>query len=354
PAPTGSAETQASPAGPDKTLRVATKTFPPFVIYENREYTGFSIELWDKIAEELGVTYELYGVNSVAKLLDEAERGMADMATAGIGITSQREQNLDFSHPFFESGLQIMVADDSKALFGGFLPIILSTLFSPELLYTIGFLLVMLLISAHIIWFFERNNNPEFPTSYLAGIWESFWWAAVTATTVGYGDKTPKGVLGRIFGLFWMFAGLFILAYFTAGVTSTVTLQELRGAINGPDDLAGKSIATVERSAAAEYLIRQGIQPVAYANEAAVFRALEQGQVQAVVYDAPVLQHYASHDGNGKVKVVGVIFEELSYGIAFQHDSPYREDVNLALLRLVENGTYQEIHDKWFGPEPTP
>jgi ABC-type amino acid transport substrate-binding protein len=349
--PTGSTETQPSSSGLDETLRVATKTFPPFVIYENRQYTGFSIELWDKIAEELGIQYELYGVNSNAKLLDEAERGVADVATAGIGITSQREQDLDFSHPFFESGLQIMVSDDTTALFGGFLSLISATLFSPEFLYIIGFLLVMLLVSAHIVWFFERHQNPEFPTSYLAGIWESFWWAAVTATTVGYGDKTPKGFMGRIFGLFWMFAGLFILAYFTAGVTSTVTLQELKGVINGPEDLAGKSIATVEKSAAAEYLIRQGLSPVQFANEAEVYRALEQDEVQAVVYDAPVLQHYASHTGQGKVRVVGLIFEELSYGIAFQHGSPYREAINLALLKLVEDGTYQEIHDKWFGTE---
>jgi polar amino acid transport system substrate-binding protein len=151
-----------------------------------------------------------------------------------------------------------------------------------------------------------------------------------------------------------MFAGLFILAYFTAGVTSTVTLQELQGAINGPDDLAGKDVATIEKSAAAEYLNRQGIDSVEYTNEADAYQALEEGDVQAVVYDAPVLQHYASHAGKGKVKVVGLIFEELSYGIAFQHDSPYREPINLALLELVENGTYRDIHTKWFGAEPAP
>ncbi len=183
--------------------------------------------------------------------------------------------------------------------------------------------------------------------------WEAFWWAAVTATTVGYGDKTPKEILGRIFGLFWMFAGLFIPAYFTAGVTSTVTLQELQGTINGPEDLANKSVATIARSAAAEYLVRQGIQPVEFASETETYRALENGEVQAVVYDAPVLQHYASHQGQGKVKIVGLIFEELSYGIAFQHESPYRETVNQALLKLVENGTYQEIHNKWFGADLT-
>ncbi len=347
-----SSEADASTATDAAPLRVVTKTFEPFVIYDlqTRQYTGFSIELWEAIADELEVDYELYGVNSVAKLLDDVERGSADIATAGIGITSTREQTLDFSHTSFESGLQIMVADN-RGLFDGVLFRVLATLFTVDLIYILGFLILMLLISAHIMWLLERHYNPEFPRGYVEGVWEAFWWSAVTATTVGYGDKTPKGTLGRIFGLFWMFAGLFILAYFTAGVTSTVTLQELQGTINGPEDLANKTVATITKSAADEYLLRQGIQPVQFTNEDRMYKALEDGDVQAIVYDAPVLQHYASHDGQGKVKMVGVIFEELSYGIAFGHDSPYREEVNQALLKLVENSTYKEIHDKWFGAE---
>ncbi|MEM7346565.1 MAG: glycine betaine/L-proline ABC transporter substrate-binding protein ProX [Chloroflexota bacterium] len=346
-------ETEQAATASQPVLRVATKPFEPFVIYDiqTRQYTGFSIELWEAIANELNIEYELYGVNSLAKLLDDVERGMADVGTAGIGITSTREQHLDFSHAFFEAGLQVMIADDSGGIIDGTLLRVLSVLFTVDLLYILGFLVFMLLVSAHIMWLLERHYNPEFPRGYVEGVWEAFWWAAVTATTVGYGDKTPKGTLGRIFGLFWMFAGLFILAYFTAGVTSTVTLQQLQGVINGPEDLVNKSVGTVDKSAAAEYLIRQGIQPIEFANQAATYQALENGDIQAVVYDAPVLQHYASHDGQGRVKMVGLTFEALSYGIAFQHDSPHRETVNQALLKLVEDGTYQEIHDKWFGAE---
>ena len=74
-------------------------------------------------------------------------------------------------------------------------------------------------------------------------------------------------------------------------------------------------------------------------------------QVDAVVYDAPVLQHYASHEGSGQVKVVGVVFQAQNYGITLPVGSPYREDINLALLRLMERGEYQELYSKWFGGE---
>jgi len=336
-------------SGKIPSLRVATMQFEPFVIFQGRSYTGFSIELWDEIADEIGVDYETYGVNSLAKLLDDVERRAADLATAGIGITSFREVTLDFSHSYFESGLQIMVRSGPDSILADVFSKVIAVIFSAQLLYMVCFLLLLLLISAHIIWFSERRKNPQFSPGYLKGIWQSFWWAAVTVTTVGYGDKTPKGFTGRVFALIWMFSGFFILAYFTASVTSTVTVQELQGTIEGPQDLYDKPVATVKSSTAAEYLVKMGVQPKQHGNLAAAIQALTEGEADAVVYDAPVLQHYASHKGRGKVTVTGPIFWQQFYGIALPTGSPYREPINRALLQLIETGKYQLLYKKWFG-----
>ena len=332
-------------------LRVVTKRFGPLVLYRDRAYTGFSIELWDRIALEMGVDYELFGVNSVAKLLDEVERGAADIATAGIGITARREQRLDFSHAYFEAGLQIMVPETSGTLLGGIFSTILGIIFSPALFFVVLIFLTVLLLAANIIWLAERRHNPQFPENYFQGIWESFWWATVTVTTVGYGDKTPKAKVGRLFALFWMVAGYFIFAYFTASITSAVTVTELQGEINGPSDLSGKRVATIEHSPAAEYLANHGLRAINFEKIEDVYPLLETGRMDALVYEAPVLQYYAAHQGKGKVKVVGLVFQEHDYGIALPPGSPYREQINLVLLRLKENGTYQEIYRRWFGTE---
>jgi ABC-type amino acid transport substrate-binding protein len=330
-------------------LRVVTLLSEPFVVYRGGRYHGFSIELWENIARQLGVAYAIYGVNTIAKLLDDVQRGVADVAVAGIGITSQREKTLDFSHAYYEAGLQIMVLEGSGSVLLEVLSKIHSVLFSHEALYALGLFIVVLLLAAHVIWILERSDNPQFPRRYPQGIWQSIWWAVVTVTTVGYGDKTPRKNIGRLFGIVWILAGYFVFAYFTATVTTTATVRELHGTIDGPEDLFGKEVATVEKSTAAAYLSEQGLSVRLLRNIDEAFGLLEKGKVDAVVYDAPVLQHHAAKKGKGKVRVAGLMFQEKSYGIALQIGSPYRDTINIALLKLMEEGVYQQIADKWFG-----
>lgn len=330
-------------------LKIVTKRFEPFVTYENRQYLGFSIDLWKELAQEMGIGYEIYGVNSIAKLLDEVKRGEADVGIAGISITAEREQELDFSHPYYLTGLQIMVLANDISLWNTFTANIGNIFTSRKLYYGLGIFLLILLIVAHIIWFFERDRNPEFPKNYSQGIWESLWWVAVTVTTVGYGDKTPRGWQGRLFGLFWMFAGYFVFAYFTATVTTTFTLQNLQGRINGPEDLPRVIVATVKQSAAAEYLQQERISSVEYDTLEETYLALQDQEVDAIVYDAPALNYYAIHQGKGKVKVVGPIVQQQYYGIVLASDSAYRQELNVALLEIMENGSYKKIRQDWFG-----
>jgi ABC-type amino acid transport substrate-binding protein len=242
-----------------------------------------------------------------------------------------------------------MVPEGSGSILGEVISKVFAVIFSRELFYGISIFFIILIIASHIIWALERRHNPQFPKRYPQGLWHSIWWAVVTVTTVGYGDKTPKGTVGRLFGIVWILAGYFVFAYFTASVTTTATVQELHGIIDSPRDLFGKQVATVEKSTAADYLAGQGIPAVKVEDVEQAYPLLESGKADAIVYDAPVLQHHASKTGKGKVKVVGLLFQEQNYGIALQVQSPYREKINIALLKLIESGAYQEIIDKWFG-----
>jgi polar amino acid transport system substrate-binding protein len=329
----------------DKPLRVATKPLEPFVIKRGDRWAGFSIDLWDKIAQQLDWKYEWVEVKTVTDQLAAVQAGSADLAMAGISITSEREAVVDFSHPYFNSGLQIMVPTRANHSALG----VLTAYLSPALLEILGLALVFLIVMAHLVWLVERGHNPEMPRTYLAGIWEAAWWALGTVGTLEYGDKSkPRTVWRRLFAMAWIALSIILIAQFTAAITASLTVQQLAGSINGPDDLPGKSIATVRGSTAAQYLDMQQIGYVSVEKIEDAYDLLATGNAQAVVYDAPVLLYYAANKGKGRVQMVGPIFEEETYGIALPTGSPLRKPINGILLKLKQDGVYQEIYDKWF------
>jgi ABC-type proline/glycine betaine transport system substrate-binding protein/ABC-type amino acid transport substrate-binding protein len=352
------ADPDADPVHPDGevtgaiggTLRVAVRELAPFVIYENRTYSGFEIELAELLGTHLGSEVEFYAVDTVAKQIDDVSRGAADLAMGGVAITQSREEKVNFSLPVLDAGLTILVSTTANQSLwsqvkGFFQTIANSDL--PWLLVIFGF---AVLISAHLIWLTERHNNPDFAESYLRGIWDSLYWSIVTMSTVGYGDKVARGNRGRILALVWITAGTLVFATFMAAIASALAVEEIRGDISGPSDLPGNQVATVSGSAGQAYLSSRGIGPVLVENVEETYVLLDDGTVDAVVFDAPVLHFHATREGQGTVATVGPDFENVQYGIAVaSEESQLRENINLALLEIIEGGAYEQIHSKWFG-----
>lgn len=335
------------PASAQETpLRVAIKPIAPFVMIDSDgEASGFSIDLWKAIAQHADLPYTFVQVETVRDQLDAVQNGSAEAAIAAISITREREAVVDFSYPYYESGLQIMTTAEAEAP----LSLLTATVLSPRFLGILGTFLLTILLAAHLIWLAERNRNPEFPRAYLPGVWEGMWWAVVTVFTVGYGDKTPKGVAGRLLGMVWMLFSLFLIANVTANITAALTVNQLRGAIGTVNDLAGKPVASVEASTAANFLTDIGVPPVIAPSATEAVELLQAGRVQAVVYDAPVLQYLLLNAGDERLHMAGVVFNPENYGIAFPQGSDYVERVDLALLALVEDGTYEVLRTRWFG-----
>jgi polar amino acid transport system substrate-binding protein len=329
-----------------RSLRVATRLVPPFVSEEHGQLQGFSIDLWRQIADQMGVEYQFQVCPTVSDLLSKVKSGQVDVGVAAISITSDREKELDFSQPMLQAGLQILVRQQSggSRSIGG----VLATVFSPTLLQLIGIILIVVLLPAHVVWFFERRRKEGIirSHSYFPGILEACYWSASTLATQA--EEMPKSAIGRAVAVVWMFCAVVFVAYFTAAVTSSLTVQELQGNIKGPDDLPGKRVATTAGSTSATYLREVHAQVLEFPQIDQVYQALLAGQADAAVYDAPVLLYYASHEGKGKVQAVGTVFRKESYGIAVSAGSPLRKQINHALLALEESGGYQETYDRWF------
>jgi polar amino acid transport system substrate-binding protein len=329
---------------PKPVLQVATRLLPPFAMEDQGKYSGFSLELWQKIAEKLNVESKITAYPTVSTMLKAVEEQKVDLAIAAISITAEREKKLDFSHPMFNSGLQIMTRIGQKVgLFGT----LVRDLLSPTFLQIIGLAIGLVTIAAHIIWLLERKL-PDSPIaeSYFPGIFEAAWWSAATLATQA--EQMPKGAAGRVMAVFWMFVAVLFVSYFTATVTASMTVQTLQGDIKNLADLQSKKVATTAGSTAAEFLKEKRIETLEVDKIEKAYKELQDSKADAVVFDSPVLMYYAATEGQGKVQLLNGLLREESYGIALPTNSPYRKSINNALLQIHEEGTYQTIYDKWF------
>ncbi|MCP3922434.1 MAG: transporter substrate-binding domain-containing protein [Desulfobacterales bacterium] len=102
----------------------------------------------EKINSITGYDYKFVETSSTPELLNTIKAGKTDFGVAGISLTSEREKIFYFSHVFFNSGLQILIQEDNQSTILD----ILSNIFSPSFLKGIGFFIILILISAHIIW----------------------------------------------------------------------------------------------------------------------------------------------------------------------------------------------------------
>jgi polar amino acid transport system substrate-binding protein len=348
--PAPAAPAAAGTAG--KPLTVVTREVTPFVIQKNGRLTGYSIELWERIVREARLPFDPDNgyklVESVPQMLDHVRSGAADAAVGALSITSERERTIDFSHPFKESGLQILTQEQQRSSFGR----IVSQIFKGDILWLLAGLVIVLLVNSHIIWFVERKRNAEsFPEGYLAGIWEAVWWSICTIITGGCENKAPMGVAGRLTAIVWMLAGAALFTYITATITSAMTVDTLNSDVQSIADLKARKwpVATVTGSTAQTFLERQGLTVQGFPDVDSACQALNDGKVKAVVYDAPMLLYYAKNNADQQLGVVGEVFERQSYGIAVPQGSRYRKEISRAILVLREQGFFDELENKYFG-----
>ena len=212
------------------------------------------------------------------------------------------------------------------------------------------FLIVLILIVSHLVWFFERGHgSDDFPTEYRKGIVEALWWSTVSVITGGEAVKNINRGLSRIIAVFWMLIGLFLLAVVTARATSVLTVAELQSDISSLDDLSGRTVGTVEATSAVTFLRNEaGIVAREYVTLDDAFEALEGGRLDAVVFDAPVVS-YAVATEHSELRVVETLIGRDPYGIAVGEGSELLEPLNAAVIELGRDGTLDSLLTQWFG-----
>jgi len=330
-------------------IRVVTKPVQPFSFAENGKLVGFSIDLWEAVAKEAGFQFEIQNVETVPQMLDALKKREADVAIAAISITAERHAFMDFSQPYYDSGLQILVATNA-ARSGNFATNLSHQFLNWNTFKVVGLVLLVMFLISHVVWWFERRYNAEmYPEAYAPGVWESFWWTISMLCTGGCEAKGPMGIPARLVAILWMLASIVLIAYFTAAVTTEMTVKSLTGDVSGPADLPGIKVGTITGSTAETWLRNNKAKVSTYPDVPSAAAALNSGELKAIVYDAPVLQYYLSKQKGTRLRVVGQTFEKQFYGIGLQQESPLRLPINRALLALNERGFMDNLQKKWFG-----
>jgi polar amino acid transport system substrate-binding protein len=334
------------PAPEHRSLIIATHHAPPFAVKTENGWDGIAIELVRRIAEERSFRVELREMG-LAEMLDAVANGKVHAAAAAITITAGREQMLDFTHPFFTSGLGIAVPQRSELTWVSALKRIASGPFIQSLVA----LLAVLTLWGVLMWLSEQRSNGQFSRKPLRGIGSGIWWSAVTMTTVGYGDKAPVTLAGRIIGLIWMFTSIIVISGFTAAIASSLTVDELQQTVVGLEDLYRKRVVTVSASTSAGFLDRNLVRYRSIPTAAKALNELAKGHADAVVYDAPILQYLVAESHSADLQVLPNRLARQDYGIALPPESPFREELNRQILSIITEAEWTLMLEGYLGQE---
>jgi ABC-type amino acid transport substrate-binding protein len=331
----------------DKLLVGAVFAPPVSMKSADGQWEGLGIELWRRVAEKMGVQYELREYSSFGEVVEAVEKRELDVATV-LAVTKQREMVMDFSHPYLRSGSAIAVAVEST---GPSWLRIAENLVSVDFLKVIGILILLWLTAGAFVWLFERSHNPAmFGGGTVKGIGQGIWWAAVTMTTVGYGDKAPKSLGGRLVALVWMLASIILIAGFTATITTSLTVGELSGKVRGPRDLPNVRVGSLAESASLSFLSERGIAVLPFMNQRDGLQAVVDNRIDAFVHNELVLKYLLRTEFPARVQVLPGTFDHYYVSMGMPSGSQLREPLNRVLLEIMSGDDWLRMLESYLGP----
>jgi len=330
---------------PAETLRVGIKAVPPFAMPDGQDgWTGISVELWQRIAVDLGWQTEWVVMDSSRAQIKALETGSIDVALGALSMTREREAVMDFSAPFYATHLAIATPAQYSNWRG-----VLKELLSPAFLRTVAVLLLLLVAVGGLLWLVERKRNPqEFGGSVMQGIGSGFWWSLVTMTTVGYGDKAPATFIGRLLATIWMFASIIMIAGLTASIAASLTVNQLNTTVRSVQDLNQVRSVAVSGSTGEQYLRKNGIRMQLVATAAEGLMLLREGDAEALIYDEALLR-YLLKDAAPGIEILRQSIQMEYYAFGMKSSFVHEEKLNQTLLAYTSDSQWKEILNRYLG-----
>lgn len=325
------------------TLKVGVYNQVPFVdIRSDSSFSGLSIDLWESIAAKNSVPFKYIEFSDAVGVIRALDYQDIDVAINPMKNTAGRMQKFDVSQPFHISSLGVMTTSSNQSQF----QIFVSNFFSRDFLNIVILLLVILLSFGTILWFVERRVNKYQFRPGILGLFDGLWWAAVTMTTVGYGDKAPKTHLGKTIAIIWMFTAVIIISSFTATIASTLTVNSLEGEINSLEELKNvKIVAVVGASPASDFLQLKSFENTKlYRSPQEALYALSKKEVNAFVHDRTTMHHLIQQlQLQENVKLLPLSFEEGYRSFMMPKNHVFFDTLNQEVIFQIQQDSWANL-----------
>uniref|UniRef100_A0A3Q2PBJ9 Glutamate receptor n=1 Tax=Fundulus heteroclitus TaxID=8078 RepID=A0A3Q2PBJ9_FUNHE len=346
-------------------------------IYIKRCCKGFCIDILKKIAKTVKFTYDLYLVTNGkhGKKVNGTWNGMvgevvlknAHMAVGSLTINEERSEVIDFSVPFIETGISVMVSRSN----GTVSPSAFLEPFSADV--WVMMFVMLLIVSAVAVFVFEYFSPVGYNRCLADGrepggpsftIGKAVWllWGLVFNNSVPV--QNPKGTTSKIMVSVWAFFAVIFLASYTANLAAFMIQEEYVDQVSGlsdkkfqkPNEFSPPFRFGTVPNGSTERNIRNNYRDMhSYMtsfhqkNVDEALYSLKTGKLDAFIYDAAVLNYMAGRDEGCKLVTIGSgkVFASTGYGIAIQKGSGWKRAVDLAILMLFGDGEMEELEALW-------
>ncbi|XP_048579408.1 phosphatidylinositol phosphatase PTPRQ isoform X2 [Nematostella vectensis] len=212
---------------------------------------------------------------------------------------------------------------------------------------------VMMILAGQVIWFLELGEDEDqFPNTFFPGIWEGIWWAMVTMSTVGYGDRAPSSTAGRVFGVVWSIIGLVMTSMLVGGISSSLTMTVVEESVSSGVK-KGDAIAAVASSpehSAAQSLAKGRATYKSYNTLDEVINAFAALRVNTIVVDPYTAKSRPDLFNKTWYSISDIVDVDITYGVVLggeatlleRHFREYTNSANISTIRMdfkVDNST---------------
>ena len=314
-------------------LRIGVREQPPFLMQDEQgQWSGLALALWERVSDDINSPYDLIDLD------------VEPTTSVDIELLAVYDPQIDapFSQVYFSDQIAIAQPDSVNLL------AIAKAFFSPKFWRIVLALSALLLVIGLLVYFVERKQNEEAfggERNTAQGIGAGFWWAGVTMTTIGYGDKAPVTFVGRSIAMLWMLAAMAITASLTASIVSVMDAGQPKD-VSLTKELNKKQVLCAQGSPTASFLRTQGIQ---FEEVADLSKSLEQvasGQTDLAISSRATLRYLVSENKDLKLKVQPKPHDIRLYGMIL-HQKDHKKQIDQAILNVLRSPFWLKEQKRW-------